>query len=86
MKHPHVHRGPSQDGLFPSTRRLSAHCPQLASAYVLTPIIKKSLTSDETTGNFEALSRPRVENNSESGGAESETDPANEPLSGIGAS
>jgi hypothetical protein len=39
-----------------------------------------------STGNFEALSRPRVESSSESGGAESDTDAAHEPLSGIGAS
>lgn len=42
--------------------------------------------SNKTTGNFEALSRPRVENSGETGGAESETDAAHEPLSGIGAS
>jgi len=36
--------------------------------------------------NFEALSRPRVENSGETSGAESDTDPANEPLSGVGAS
>ncbi|KAL1590757.1 hypothetical protein WHR41_00569 [Cladosporium halotolerans] len=36
--------------------------------------------------NFEALSRPRIESSSETGGPESDTDPANEPLSGVGAS
>jgi hypothetical protein len=45
-----------------------------------------SASSNNTPGNFEALSRPRVESGSESGGAESETDAAHEPLSGIGAS
>ena len=45
-----------------------------------------SAHSKKTTGNFEALSRPRVEENSETDGAESETDAAHEPLSGIGAS
>jgi hypothetical protein len=44
----------------------------------------KNTLSNKTTGNFEALSRPRVENSSS--GAESETDAAHEPLSGIGAS
>jgi len=46
----------------------------------------KSASSNKTTGNFEALSRPRVEESSETDGAESETDAAHEPLSGIGAS
>jgi len=43
----------------------------------------KSAFTNNITGNFEALSRPRVESSS---GAESETDAAHEPLSGIGAS
>jgi hypothetical protein len=42
--------------------------------------------ANNRTGNFEALSRPRVESSSETTGAESDTDPANEPLSGVGAS
>jgi hypothetical protein len=46
----------------------------------------ESASSDKSTGNFEALSRPRVESTRESDGAESETDAAHEPLSGIGAS
>jgi hypothetical protein len=46
----------------------------------------KCINSNNATGNFEALSRPRVENTSETTGAESDTDPANEPLSGVGAS
>lgn len=46
----------------------------------------KCINSNNTTGNFEALSRPRVENSSETSGAESDTDPASEPLSGVGAS
>jgi hypothetical protein len=46
--------------------------------------IPSAHSSNNITGNFEALSRPRVENSSS--GAESETDAAHEPLSGIGAS
>ena len=43
-------------------------------------------TSNGTAGNFEALSRPRIESSNETGGPESDTDPAHEPLSGVGAS
>lgn len=42
--------------------------------------------SNVTAGNFEALSRPRIESSNETGGPESDTDPAHEPLSGVGAS
>lgn len=43
--------------------------------------------TNDRAGNFEALSRPRVESASnEQGGPESDTDAAHEPLSGIGAS
>lgn len=50
------------------------------------PIFEPKVTkTNHITGNFEALSRPRIES-SETGGPESDADPANEPLSGVGAS